>query len=75
MISKKMMPAYRLILGAFLVTAVLAVGCNEGTEKKEPAPDSPKVTAPPAPVVDTPASPIDTSKMKEATTRPVKTTD
>lgn len=75
MISKKSITAYRTMLGAFLLTTLLAVGCNEGTEKKEPTPDSPKITAPPAPVIDTPANPIDTSKMKEATTRPVKTTD
>ncbi len=69
------MPAYRMILGAFFLTAVMAVGCNEGTEKKEPVNDSPNVTAPVPPVTDTPAPPIDTSKMKEASTRPVKTTD
>ena len=73
MTSKKTISAYRMILGAFFLTAVIAVGCNEGTEKKEPVIDSPKVTAPP--VIDTPAPPIDTSKMKEAATRPVKTTD
>lgn len=75
MISKKSITAYRVILGAFALTAFMAVGCNNGTEKKEPVTDSPKVTAPAVPVVDTPAAPIDTSKMKEATTRPVKTTD
>ena len=73
MTSKKTISAYRMILGAFFLTAVMAVGCNEGTEKKEPVIDSPKVTAPP--VIDTPAPPIDTSKMKEASARPVKTTD
>lgn len=73
MTSKKTISAYRMILGAFFLTAVIAVGCNEGTEKKEPVIDSPKVTAPP--VIDTLAPPIDTSKMKEASTRPVKTTD
>jgi hypothetical protein len=72
MISKKSITAYRMILGAFLLTAFVAVGCNEGTEKKEPVVDSPKVMPP---VIDTPAPPIDTSKMKEASTRPVKTTD
>jgi hypothetical protein len=75
MISKKSITAYRVVLGAFLLTAFMAVGCNNGTEKKEPVPDTPKVSAPAAPVVDTPAEPIDTSKMKEASTRPVKTTD
>ncbi len=75
MISKKSITAYRMILGAFLVTALVAVGCNEGTEKKEPTPDTPQVSTPTPTVVDTPATPIDTSKMKEATTRPVKTTD
>ena len=75
MISKKTNLAYRVMLGAFFLTAVMAVGCNEGTEKKEPVIDSPKVTTPPPPVNDTPAPPIDTSKMKEASTRPVKTTD
>lgn len=72
MISKKTNLAYRVILGAFFLTAVMAVGCNEGTEKKEPVIDTPKVMPP---VIDTPAPPIDTSKMKEASTRPVKTTD
>lgn len=75
MISMKSTSSYRMLLGAFLVTAILAVSCNNSSEKKEPVPDSPKVTAPAAPVIDTPATPIDTSKMKEATTRPVKTTD
>jgi hypothetical protein len=75
MISKKTNLAYRVMLGAFFLTAVMTVGCNEGTEKKEPVIDSPKVAPPVTPAIDTPAPPIDTSKMKEASTRPVKTTD
>jgi hypothetical protein len=75
MTSKKTIPAYRMILGAFFMTAVMAVSCNESTEKKEPVSDSPNVTAPKQPVIDTPAPPVDTSKMQEGSTRPVKTTD
>lgn len=75
MTSKKITPAYRMILGALLFTAVLAA-CNNGTEKKDAPVDSPKVTAPPAPVTDTPkVDPNDTTGMEKGSTRPVKTTD
>jgi len=73
MTTKKIIPVYRLMLGAFALTAVMAA-CNNGTEKKDAPVDSPKVTAPP--VIDTPkANPDDTAGMEKATTRPVKTTD
>jgi len=76
MISKKSFPAYRLILGAFFLTAVLAVSCNNGTEKKEPVSDSPKVETPATPVIDTPkVDKDDTAGMEKGSTRPVKTTD
>ena len=41
MISKKTNLAFRVMLGAFFLTAFMAVGCTEGTEKKEPVIDSP----------------------------------
>ena len=73
MTSKNTHFAFRVILGAFLLTAVFAA-CNNGTEKKEAPVDSPKVTAPP--VIDTPKmDPKDTVGMEKASTRPVKTTD
>lgn len=75
MTSKKITPAYRVILGAFLFTTVFAA-CNNGTEKKDAPVDSPKVTAPAAPVTDTPKlDPNDTTGMEKGSTRPVKTTD
>lgn len=75
MTSKKTIPAYRLILGAFLFTVVLAA-CNNGTEKKEPTTDSPSMEKPATPVIDTPKmDPKDTVGMEKGSTRPVKTTD
>jgi hypothetical protein len=75
MTSKKITPAYRVILGAFLFTAVLAA-CNNGTEKKDAPVDSPKVNPSTVPVSDTPkVDPNDTTGMEKGSTRPVKTTD
>ena len=75
MTSKKLTSAYRVILGAFLFTAVLTA-CNNGTEKKEPTNDSPNVEKPAPPVIDTPkVDPKDTAGMEKGSTRPVKTTD
>lgn len=75
MTSKKITPAYRVILGAFLFTAVLAA-CNNGTEKKDAPVDTPKPAPPTVPVNDTPKmDPKDTVGMDKGSTRPVKTTD
>ncbi len=74
MTCKKITPDYQLMLGAFFLTAVIT-SCNNGTEKKDAPADTPKVSAPAPPVTDTPQGPIDTTNMKEAETRPVKTTD
>lgn len=75
MTSKKITPAYCVILGVLLFTAVLAA-CNNGTEKKDAPADTPKVTPPTVPVSDTPkVDPNDTTGMEKGSTRPVKTTD
>lgn len=75
MTSKKIIPAYRMILGAFLFTAILSA-CNNDTEKKDTPVDSPKVAPPTTPVIDTPKmDPKDTAGMEKGSTRPVKTTD
>ena len=75
MTSKKLTSVYRMILGTFLITAILTA-CNNGTEKKNTPVDSPKVAPTVAPVIDTPKmDPKDTAGMEKGSTRPVKTTD
>lgn len=75
MTSKKLTSVYRMILGAFLFTAILAA-CNNETEKKDTPVDSPKLAPTTTPVIDTPKmDPKDTAGMEKGSTRPVKTTD
>lgn len=75
MISKTNATATRVVSLAVLTAAFFFAACNNGSENKDKPADTPAVKAPETPVMDTPAATIDTNNMKEATPRPVKTSD
>jgi hypothetical protein len=72
MLSKKPNHAFKIILGALVLTFTMA-SCNGSGDKKDSVTDTTSVM-PTQPTVDT-VPKIDTSKMDTATTRPVKTPD
>lgn len=75
MISKTNTTRLRYLPLILCFSALSFAACNNGSESKDKPADTPMVKEPEVKPADTPAAPIDTSKMKEATTRPVKTSD
>lgn len=69
MASQLKKTAYKIILGVFMASFIVASCNNDGKEKKDDKmEDTTKVE-------QTPPPPIDTTKMDTADTRPVKTGD